>query len=240
MAASVSPSVPVSSRATRRQLAGEIAKVIEDLPRFAIAPLCRHWHRRWGATREEIVAPMPGDALVADVQYQATRAVTIDAPAEAVWPWLVQVGCLRAGWYSDDLLDNLTHPSAERIIPELQEVQLGQWVPMSPTPSDKTAFKVAAFEPNRSLVWEQPVSTWAWTLTPRDAGRTRLVTRLRTHYDWRQPVSTLLSLLLNELGDFPMMRRMLLGIKRRAEHSVRRALDRPEEAEDPQRTASGM
>jgi hypothetical protein len=140
--------------------------LIEDIPRFATAPLYRRWHQRWGATQEEIAAPMPGDGLVIGAQYRATRAITIDAPPETVWSWLIQVGCLRAGWYSNDLLDNLTHPSADHIIPELQDLEIGQWVPMSPSPSDKTAFKVAAFEPNRSLLWQQPVSTWVWTLAP--------------------------------------------------------------------------
>ena len=91
------------------------------------------------------------------------------------------------------------------------------WVPMSPTPSDKTAFKIAAFGPNRSLLWEQPMSTWAWKLTPLDDDKTRLVARLRIRYEWRHPAGALLSLFLNEFGDFAMMRRMLLGIKRRAE-----------------------
>ncbi len=162
---------------------------------------------------------MPGDDLVPTAHYRATRAITIDAPPEAVWPWLVQVGCLRAGWYSNDLLDNLGHPSAEAILPQLQHLEIGQWVPMSPTPSDMTAFKVAAFEPNRLLVWEQPVSTWVWTLTATPDGATRLVTRLRVLYDWRHPAGAVLSLVLNEFGDFPMMRRMLLGLKRRAEAS---------------------
>jgi hypothetical protein len=223
-AMATTPPVPVSRpvQATRWQLVHEIVSVVEDVPRFATAPLYRHWHQRWGATRAETAAAMPGDDLIGGAQYRATRAITIDAPPEDVWPWLVQVGCLRAGWYSNDLLDNLAHPSAEEVIAELQDVHVGQWVPMSPTPSEKTAFKVAAFDPNRSLLWEQPVSTWAWTLTPVGAGRTRLVTRLRIRYDWHDPAGALLSLLLNELGDFPMMRRMLLGIKRRAEATARR------------------
>jgi hypothetical protein len=133
----------------------------------------------------------------------------------------VQVGCLRAGWYSNDLLDNLTRPSAEEVIPQLQDLRVGQWVPMSPTPSEKTAFKVASFELNRLLVWQQPVSTWVWMLEPTGDGGTRLITRLRIRYEWRRPVDAVLSLVLNELGDFPMMRRMLLGLKARAESAER-------------------
>lgn len=211
------PLRPATPRPSRRQLLHELADVAVDLPRFATAPLRRRWHQRWGATDDEVAAPMPGDDLVPDAQYRATRAITIDAPPEHVWPWLVQVGCLRAGCYADDLLDNLAHPSAEAVLPELAHLEVGQWVPMAPTPSETTAFRVASFDPDRSLVWEQPVSSWAWTLTPLAGGRTRLVTRLRIHYVWHHPVHGLFSLFLNELGDFPMMRRMLLGIKRRAE-----------------------
>jgi hypothetical protein len=216
-ATTLKPPLPGAARPTTRQLAVEIWHVMADIPRFATAPVYRHWHQRWGATPEEIAAPMPGDELVDGAQYRATRAITIDAPPDAVWPWLVQVGCLRAGWYSNDLLDNLTHPSAEIIVPQYQDLHVGQWVPMSPTPSDKTAFKVAAIEPNRLLVWQQPVSSWVWKLTPVGEKGTRLITRLRILYDWDHRLDALLSLLLNEFGDFPMMRRMLLGIKRRAE-----------------------
>jgi hypothetical protein len=161
---------------------------------------------------------MPGDELVSGAQYRATRAITINAPAQAVWPWLVQVGCLRAGFYADDLLDNLAHPSARSILAEFQDLEVGQWVPMSPTPTQTTAFKVAGFEHDRWLLWWQPVSTWSWCLTPLPNGRTRLVTRLRILYDWEQhPAMAAFSVLLNEFGDFPMMRRMLVGIKERAE-----------------------
>ncbi len=97
---------------TIRELAHEVAAVAADIPRFATAPLYRRWHQRWGATDQEIAAPMPGDDLIDNVAFLATRAITIDAPPDAVWPWLVQVGCLRAGFYADDLLDNLGHPSA--------------------------------------------------------------------------------------------------------------------------------
>jgi hypothetical protein len=138
-----------------------------------------------------------------------------------VWPWLVQVGCLRGGFYSDDLLDNLGHPSAHRIVPELQHLHVGQWVPMSPTaPTEVTAFRVDSFETERWLLWRKPDSTWVWKLVDLDDGRTRLVTRVRTLHQWSKPLTTLLGAALMELGDFAMMRRMLLGIKDRAEASA--------------------
>ena len=107
--------------------------------------------------------------------------------------------------------------SAREIVPELQDLDVGQWVPMSPTPSDSTAFSVDSFEVNRWLLWRKPDSTWAWTLTELDDSRTRLVTRVHACYDWGKPASALLAILLMEFGDFAMMRRMLRGIKERAE-----------------------
>ena len=78
----------------------------------------RPWQLTWGATPAEVSRPLPGDELVTHPTFNATRAITIAAPPEDVWPWLVQVGLTRAGWYSYDLLDNLAHASARRIIPE--------------------------------------------------------------------------------------------------------------------------
>ncbi len=204
-------------RPTSTELIHEVAAVAADIPRFATAPFHRRRHRRWGASDAEVTATMPGDDLVPQAQPLCTRAITIDARPKAVWPWLIQVGCPRAGFYADDLLDNLGHPSAREILPEFQTLEIGQWVPMAPTPTEVTAFKVAGFEPNRWLLWKQPTSTWAWRLTEGGEGTTRLVSRIRIHYDWRKPAAATLSLLLNEFGDFPMMRRMLLGIKERAE-----------------------
>ena len=83
-----------TARPTRRELLSEIRDVITDLPILLTAPLYRRWHLHWGATPAEIAEVLPGDALVPDAQFKATRAISIDAPPEAVWPWLVQVGCL--------------------------------------------------------------------------------------------------------------------------------------------------
>ncbi len=205
-------------RPTRRQLAAQVRAVVTDLPLFLAAPLFRRWHLRWGTTAGEVQASLPGDDLLPGAQFRCTRAITVEAPRAIVWPWLVQVGCLRGGFYSHDLLDNLGHPSAWQIIPELQHLEIGQWVPMSPgAPSDVTAFRVEGFALDQWLLWRKPDSTWVWKLTEGTDGTTRLVTRVHAVYAWNHPFSAMLGLVLMELGDFAMMRRMLLGIKQRAE-----------------------
>jgi hypothetical protein len=201
-----------------RHLGIQFGHVLADLPVFLTSPLFRGWHLRWGATASEVACSMAGDDLLARARYRSTRAIEINAAPDAVWPWLVQVGCLRAGWYSNDLLDNLARPSATTILPGLQHLATGQWVPMAPSPpTDRTALKVHSFAVNEWLLWTKPDSTWSWQLTPTPSGGTRLVTRIRATYDWRRPVTALFGVLLMELGDFAMLRRMLRGIKARAE-----------------------
>ena len=136
-----------------------------------------------------------------------------------MWPWLVQVGCQRGGFYSNDLLDNLGHPSATTILADLQHLEVGQWIPMSPssTPTDRTALRVDSFAIDAWMLWTKPDSTWAWQLTPTETGGTRLVTRLHANYDWSRPLMAIVGVVLMEFGDFAMMRRMLRGIKTRAE-----------------------
>ena len=204
-----------------RQLIAEVGDVAHDVPTFLTSPLYRRWHLHWGATAAETAEALPGDDLTGHAQFRATRAITIAAPPALVWPWLVQVGALRAGWYSNDLLDNLGHPSATVIVPELEHLEVGQWVPMAPSgaPSARNAFKVHSFEVNQWLLWTKPDSTWAWRLTPTEGG-TRLVTRVHAVYDWSRPVAAVLAVVLMEFGDFAMQRRMLRGIKARAEAMV--------------------
>jgi hypothetical protein len=204
---------------TPLELLVEIGDVAHDVPAFLAAPLFRRRHLRWGATPAEVAQPLPGDEFLPDAQFKATRAITIDAPPGAVWPWLVQVGCLRAGWYSNDLLDNLGRPSATTVIPGLQRLEVGQWVPMSPSgsPSERTALRVHSFQVNEWLLWTKPDSTWAWHLTPINDKGTRLVARIHAVYDWRHPLTAVLGVLLMEFGDFAMIRRMLRGIRTRAE-----------------------
>jgi len=176
-------------------------------------------HLRWGATDAEVASPMPGDELVPSVGFCATRALTIDAPPSDVWPWLVQVGFGRAGFYSYDWADNLGRRSARVLLPEYQSPRPGDLAaPMAEPADERTAFTVALAEEPHVLVWAKPDSTWAWRLTD-DAGRTRLVTRLKARY---QPGPFLpVTVLLMEVGDFPMMRRMLLGLAERAEGAAR-------------------
>ena len=209
---------PRTLRPTRHQLGGQVRAILADLPLFFTAPLFRCWHLRWGSTPSEVRAALPGDELLPQAQFRCTRAVTIQAPPAVVWPWLVQVGCLRAGFYSNDLLDNLGHPSARDIVPDLQHLEVGQWIPMSPkAPTDVTAFRVEAFELNQWLLWCKPDSTWVWQLIDTGHGTTRLVTRVHAVHAWNHPLTALLGVVLMEFGDFAMMRRMLLGIKERAE-----------------------
>lgn len=179
----------------------------------------RPWQLRWSATPEELDRHLPGDEVVASPAFNATRAVTVEAPPELVWPWIVQIGFGRAGWYSYDLLDNAARHSAERIIPELQHIAVGDLVPLGP--GKDAGMRVKEFEKGRWVVWGEKykLTTWAWSLQPTPDGRTRLLTRVRARPSLRHP-TTIAWLALMEVADFPMMRKCLLGIKRRAEASA--------------------
>jgi len=126
---------------------------------------------------------LPGDGLVADARIRWNHAITIRAHPADIWPWLVQMGCRRAGWYSYDSLDNGGVPSAERIVPELQRVQVGDIFPMTPTAQDR--FVVRVVEPDRALVLGDDAGqmSWAFALEPVDATSTRLITRSRGTID---------------------------------------------------------
>jgi hypothetical protein len=178
----------------------------------------RRWHLTWGATAVEVAAPMTGDEILPVAQFQATRAITIDAPPERVWPWLVQVGFGRAGFYSYDRLDNLGRPSATTLLTAWQHPWPGDVAaPMTRPATVDTAFVFGPIVENEHMVWSKPSSTWAWQLTSRDDHQTRLVTRLRQRYLLTPNLPVTVGLM--ELADFPMMRKMLRGLKQRAEQS---------------------
>ena len=174
----------------------------------------RPWQLRWGASDDEVARGMPGDEVVARPTFVATRAVTIEAPPEAIWPWLVQTGFGRAGWYSYDWIDNLGRPSAERIIPQLQHIAVGSYIPLGP--GDNSGFWVRAFLADRWMLWADKKGgvTWFWGLYPVDGRRTRRITRVRLRYDWLSP--WIVFNLALDVGDIVMMRQCLLGIKWRA------------------------
>jgi hypothetical protein len=194
----------------------------------------RPWQLRWGATDEEVGRAMPGDDVVKSPTFNATRGVTIQAQPEEIWPWLVQIGCKRAGWYSYDWIDNLGIPSANRIVPELQHMEVGDLIPMSP--NGKQGFWVKDFESNRWMLWwdNKGDVTWYWGLYPQDDSHTRLITRLRIHYHWTS--LTILFSLPMDGGDIVMMRKCMLGIKRRAEMlaAERQSLTAPGQPDTPE------
>jgi hypothetical protein len=170
----------------------------------------------WGATSEEATRPMAGDELCLRPQLNATRAVTIAAGPDDIWPWLVQWGWNRAGFYSYDLLDNLGRPSARQILPQFQHLAVGDWVPMGGTTTPYTAYRVTRLEPRTLMLCDKPGGSWLWLLEPDGTGRTRLISRLRSRYAWTRP-TIVTELILMEIGDPFMMRKCLLGIKQRAE-----------------------
>ena len=176
----------------------------------------RPWQRNWGATAEEIERPMPGDEIIPGATFVATRAVTIRGRPEEIWPWIVQIGYRRAGFYSYDRLDNDGIPSARRILPEYQQLEVGDLVPLSAAGNAR----VQAMDPGRSLlllVGRGPTLpetfTWAWGLYPEDGEHTRLVTRLR----WR--LHSAVGTLVMDAVEIWMMRKCLLGIKQRVERA---------------------
>src|SRR3954467_7539813 len=169
------------------ELVHQLRDVVADLPRFLAAPFHRRRHRTWGATEEEVASAMPGDDLLPRAQYRATRAITVAAAPEEVWPWLVQVGYGRAGWYADDLLDNFARPSAREVVPGWQELSVGRRLAFVPRSSERTEFVVDGFVAPEGLAWRAPNRVWAWRRVRLDDGRTRLVSRLRTVYEWSRP-----------------------------------------------------
>ena len=179
----------------------------------------RPWHRRWGATDEEVVRQMPGDDIARHPVEATTRAVTVWARPEHIWPWLTQIGNLRGGLYSYDWIDlmigALQAPSVGQILPQFQDLRVGDMVPYAVG----TPMRVEALERNRTLLLAYRDAgvavTQSWTIQPLDEGRSRLVLRVRTALPvtWRRlPV-----LLFLDPAEFVMVRKQLLGIKWRAE-----------------------
>ena len=179
----------------------------------------RRWMSRWGAAPSDVTRVMAGDALLVNPTYSGTMAVIVNARPEQIWPWLVQIGYQRGGLYSYDWLDRLfgflDRPSATCILPEFQHLSVGDEIPVGQGPS----WPVAAIESNRALVLDMRTLggfDWVWQfgLYIVDENRTQLVTRscVRTNTVWAR-----LATYAIEPAGFLMTRRMLLGLKQRAE-----------------------
>jgi hypothetical protein len=140
------------------------------------------------ATVLERRRPLPVDAMIPEAIFTSTHAITIDAPPERVWPWIVQMGSDRAGWYSWDAIDNGGRPSATSIVPAFQTVVPSDIMPAVPGAND--AFVVAAVDPPRDLVLTVPdghgghTIAWEHHLEPLDSGHTRLIVRGRASSHW--------------------------------------------------------
>jgi hypothetical protein len=207
---------------------------------WAYLLLLRPWHSRWGASQEEADGPLPYDHFVPRPLAQTTRAVTIKAPPEQVWRWIVQLGVGRGGLYSYDWLENLANldvHSADEIVAELQDLEVGDLVRLAPERMGAEAgWRVAVMEPARTLVLHQPADqdtgrpldrgdpdlgsyygwNWAFVLRELEDSGTRLLVRSRVDGAPRSLIRVLYVLLL-EFPHFVMERGMLKGIKRRAE-----------------------
>lgn len=191
----------------------------------------RPWHERWGATETEAIEILRGDHLVAEPAHQVTRAITINATPDAVWPWLLQMGADRGGFYSYDWLEDrfgLDIHSASEIRPEWQDLAIGDvvygnrartggWYVVDLRPGELLALAMADLLRDRparrteGLRWE---FLWTFAVRPEGRGKTRLIVRERVGFGNR-----ISQWLMAPLGfvSFVMTRKMMYGIKRRAE-----------------------
>jgi hypothetical protein len=175
----------------------------------------------WGARPDEIERGLDGDDVLPDASLQTTRAMTVDAPPEAIWPWLVQMGPRpRAGAYTYDWIERLLGidiENGDRILPEFQHVEPGDFMGLN---EKGDGLRVVSVKPERSLVlqWVPQNSTWAFVLQPED-GRTRLISRNRLRAAGLP--SRVFMAAFMEPGSLVMERKMLLGIKERAERQAK-------------------
>lgn len=189
----------------------------------AISPLTRPLYSRWGSTRAEQTRPLPGDDIVPQPKLESTRAITIHAPAAAVWPWLAQMGQERGGLYSYERLENLARcrmRNADRIHEEWQYPAVGDKVRFGPEPFPFQTIR--AIDPGRALVLGSPpgetktLASWVFVLEPLDPTTTRLIVRARNSYEPGVANAIMWRFLTDPIYAV-MERRMLIGLRDRAE-----------------------
>ncbi|HET9516376.1 MAG TPA: SRPBCC family protein [Actinoplanes sp.] len=180
--------------------------------------LLRSWYLTWGTRADEADRALPGDDLMPAPDILSTRAISIDAPPMAVWPWLVQMGTGRGGAYTYDWIENLLGlgmHSADEILPEFQHLSVGDMLPVGPR---GPGMRAEIVDPGRTLVFRSEEGTWVWIfeLVAEDGG-TRLISRNRIATPNASLASRAVHRTVMEPGSLVMERKMLLGIKQRAE-----------------------
>jgi hypothetical protein len=183
----------------------------------------RPYQLRWGATDEEVNRAMAGDELDPAAMFLATRAIQIDGTPAEIWPWLIQMGYERAGFYGYDLLENLGSErgivSADRILPEFQHFEVGDEVALSPV----ARLTFQAIQPNQYLIWagetDAVLGGFIWALYPMDESHTRLVSRILWSHHWTKPDVLALDL-FTEFTDHLAVRKILQGVKGRVEGRI--------------------
>jgi hypothetical protein len=197
------------------------AALAAGLGSFAYPLFFRHWCLTWGARPDEVPRKLPGDELLADAGIVSTRAITIEAPPGAIWPWLVQMGSGRGGVYTYDWIENLFRldmHSARQILPQFQDLKVGDELPLGP---GRSAMRVAVCDPERTLTIRFADGNWVWIFALfAEDGQTRLISRNRIAAAGAPP-ARLFNMLAMEPGSLIMERKMLLGIKQRAEGLAR-------------------
>jgi hypothetical protein len=165
------------------------------------------WQRRWGTTDFELHRSMPGDALLRPDAPSTTRAITIDASPKDVFPWLLQIGYGRGGWYSYDWIDNDGKPSVEHIDPALQQLAVGDRIEMLPGLGPV----VSEIASNHYIVSSGETDSWCLLVEPTTDRRTRLISRWKQ--DWPKSAGTYVWIALSDPGAFLMEQRMLRRIR---------------------------
>ena len=205
-----------------------------------VTPFLRPWRARWGTTDAERRQKLPGDELIPKPRWQYTNAITIEAPVTEVWPWLLQMGQGRGGLYSYDGLENLVGcdiHSTDRILPEFQKLEVGDRVRLYP---EGSGYPVVMAEVVSAIVLhadtrtgdslvpvgtkdeEYYTSSWGFYLQVINDEMTRLLARFRTDYSPGLKNRLFFGTCLVEPISTAMQRKMLWGIKQRAEAAVRK------------------
>ena len=210
--------------------------LIGRFSRWIRTSMLRDIARTLGRPPSDEKRDLPGDELIKAARASSTMSVDIEAPADRVWPWLVQMGCRRAGWYSIDRLDNGGLPSADHIVGDLQHIAVGDILPA--TPRGDEGFAVLRVDPNRVLVLGSPSllpdataknlkwsmasapydATWSFVLEPIGDDATRLITRVRAQFEPSISMTIASPAILT--AHYVMENAQLHNIKRRVERSI--------------------